>query len=151
MQGEAMHALETRRLRLEPVGDAAGLAIARPAVLPAWLTLAFLAGAGKVGEGGLLFVDDDEVHLGYRIAPEHRRQGYAVEGLAAVVALAFGPLGVTSLLAETAIDNTPSQRTLARLGFADTGRRSGRWSERRRSYIYYCLYRLDMSDWKPDP
>lgn len=144
-----MRALHTRRLRLEPVGDAAGHVIARPAVLPAWLTFAFVAGAGKVGEGGLLFVEDDEVHLGYRIAPEHRRQGYAVEGLAAVVGLAFEPLGVTSLLAETAIDNEPSQRTLARLGFSDTSARSSRWSERRRSYIDYCLYRLDKADWKP--
>lgn len=144
-----MHALVTRRLRLEPVGDAAGHDIARPAVLPAWLTLAFLSPAGKVGEGGLLFVDDGEVHLGYRIAPEHRRQGYAIEGLDAVVDLAFGPLGVASLLAETAIDNEPSQRTLARLGFLDTGVRASRWSARRNAYIDYCLYRLAKADWTP--
>lgn len=142
-----MAALITPRLRLEPVGDAVGPALARPAVLPAWLTLAFLAACDKVGEGGLLFAEDGEVHLGYRIAPEHRRQGYATEGLTALVDLAFGPLAVTSLLAETAIDNEPSQRTLARLGFVDTGARSSRWSARRQSYIDYCLYRLAKADW----
>ena len=146
-----MRALVTPRLRLEPLSAEAGATLdgARPAALPAWAMMAILAEGVKVGEGGLLFEDEAEVHLGYRIEEPFRRRGYAVEALSAIVALAFERLGLASLHAEAACDNVASQRTLARLDFVDTGARSTRWSKRRQSYIDYHLYRLDRADRTP--
>lgn len=143
-----MPALVTRRLTLVPVvAEARDGGIVRPAELPSWVMLAFLADGVKVGEGGLLFDEDGEVHLGYRIAPPFRRQGFAVEGLRAVVGLAFADLGAARLVAETAFDNVASRQTLARLDFSPGGETTSRWSERRQRYIDYQYYRLDKADW----
>lgn len=118
-------------------------AAAPPAdVRPDWLWLDIRAGGQRVGAVGLLFTDDGPAEIGFRVEPEHRRQGYATEAIALLVALALGPLGEREIVAEAAADNAASQRTLRRLGFDDDGPAGQRWSERRCAYITYRRYRF---------
>lgn len=147
--GVSVRRLTTRRLdlRLRPASAVverdgeAGVWLA-PSVLPAWGTYDFHTLSGeRVGEGGLLFREDGGVEIGYRIEPEHRRQGLAVEGLEAIIAHAACAFAVRALEAETAEDNVPSMATLARLGFTATGETAEQWSQRRQAHVIYRVYR----------
>ncbi len=57
-----------------------------------------------------------EAELGYVFDPAHSGQGYATEASAAVLDLAFGPLGLRRVTALCFADNTSSWRLLERLG-----------------------------------
>ncbi len=129
------------RLSLTPAGEIQARAPDQQ-LRPDWLRLDVLLGAQRIGDVGLLFQDDAPTELGYRIEPEHRRRGYAVEALRALVALAAGPFAEAELAAEVAEDNMPSRRTLLALGFTESGSAGQRWSERRRAYIDYRRYTL---------
>jgi RimJ/RimL family protein N-acetyltransferase len=59
---------------------------------------------------------DGSVEIGYGLAPSARGHGYAGEALVALLAVAAGH-GVTRVIADTALDNIASQRTLVRAGF----------------------------------
>lgn len=65
--------------------------------------------------------DDGQVEIGYRVAPEHRRQGVATEVARALLDWACREHGVTRFRAATAPENIPSQAVLARLGFRRVG------------------------------
>jgi ribosomal-protein-alanine N-acetyltransferase len=56
------------------------------------------------------------VEIGWRIAAEHWRNGYATEAARACVELAFGPLNLTELVSFTAVGNAPSRRVMEKLG-----------------------------------
>jgi RimJ/RimL family protein N-acetyltransferase len=56
------------------------------------------------------------VEIGYGLAPSARGNGYAAEAVAALLALATGH-GLSRVIADTALDNAASQRTLIRAGF----------------------------------
>ena len=60
--------------------------------------------------------DGGVVEIGYGLAPSARGRGYAAEALGALVQMAAG-LGVTTIRADTDLDNVASQRTLERAGF----------------------------------
>lgn len=141
--------LRTRRLVLIPAASAAGSAVRaaggrlRPAIVPAWVMFEFLHDGSRIGEGGLLFQEAVSTEIGYRIDPPHRRQGFATEGLSAIVRHAFRDWDLDGLGAETAADNIASQRTLVRLGFRDTGGRAERWSDRLKQYVTYHIYHLE--------
>jgi RimJ/RimL family protein N-acetyltransferase len=123
-----------------------GTALAPPPDMrPAWLNYKVLVAGEPVGTCGLLFREDGGVEIGYRIAPEHRRRGYASAALARLIGRAFEDLGVGAVEAEVAQDNVPSRALLGRLGFIDTGGRRERWSARRQAYIDYVLYRIVRS------
>lgn len=63
------------------------------------------------------------VEIGYGVAPSRRRLGHATRAVAAMVAeTARDPL-VKAIVAETAVDNAPSQRALAANGFLQRGTR----------------------------
>lgn len=59
--------------------------------------------------------------IGYGIIEKHRRNGYATEAVGAMCDWALGHENVKAVDAETAPDNAPSQRILAKLGFVPTG------------------------------
>jgi len=56
------------------------------------------------------------VEIGYGLAPSARGHGYAAEAAIALLAVAADH-GLSRVTAETALDNTASQRTLIRAGF----------------------------------
>jgi ribosomal-protein-alanine N-acetyltransferase len=57
-----------------------------------------------------------EVGLFWAIGSAHRRQGYATEAARALVAYAFGTLGVKRIVATTRHDNAASMGVMRRLG-----------------------------------
>jgi len=60
--------------------------------------------------------DDGVVEIGYGLVPSARGHGYATEALATLVQIAAG-LGMTTIRADTDLDNVASQRTLEHAGF----------------------------------
>jgi RimJ/RimL family protein N-acetyltransferase len=73
-----------------------------------------------IGEIG--FVGQPEggaVMIGYAIAPEARRQGYATEAIVAVTEWALAQPEVEQVRAQTLPDNEPSIRALLRAGFEE--------------------------------
>jgi RimJ/RimL family protein N-acetyltransferase len=77
------------------------------------------------GEAGLfpLTPDGPDVALGYAFGSAYWGRGYATEAAWAVVAEAFGPLGLDQLVAITREQNFGSRRVLAKLGFEEHGLR----------------------------
>jgi RimJ/RimL family protein N-acetyltransferase len=69
------------------------------------------------------------IELGYAVIPSRRRRGYAVEAAGALVAWGARQPGVDSIVAGCGARNTPSIRTLERVGFRRTDERSAqvRW------------------------
>jgi RimJ/RimL family protein N-acetyltransferase len=65
--------------------------------------------------------DDGRVEVGYRVTPDHRRQGVATEVVRALFDWANREHGVTRFRAATAPDNLASQAVLARFGFRRVG------------------------------
>jgi RimJ/RimL family protein N-acetyltransferase len=90
------------------------------------------------------------VEIGWRLAREAWGEGYATEGARAVVAHAFGPLGLGALVSFTAEWNRPSRRVMEKIGMthdpADdfqhprlpTGHKLSR----------HVLYRLGREQWQ---
>lgn len=73
--------------------------------------------------GGIGFLgppDSGVVEVGYGLAPSARGHGYAAEALVLLVQVA-ADLGVTTIRADTDLDNPASQRTLERAGFHHVG------------------------------
>jgi RimJ/RimL family protein N-acetyltransferase len=62
------------------------------------------------------------VEIGYAVARERRRLGYATRAVALVVEAARLDPRVSAIVAETALANLPSQKVLMSNGFADVGR-----------------------------
>ena len=56
------------------------------------------------------------VEVGWRLAAEHWGRGYATEAASAVLAHAFGPLGLDGAVSFTAPANRRSRRVMERLG-----------------------------------
>ena len=61
------------------------------------------------------------VELGYGLRSGCCGQGYMTEAVAAVTSWALAQTGVTRVEAETAPENTASQRVLLRAGYRPTG------------------------------
>jgi len=74
--------------------------------------------------GGIGFKGRPEggsVEIGYGLVPSARGLGYATEAVMALLDVA-GEQGVSRVVADTALDNVASQRTLVRAGFRFAGR-----------------------------
>lgn len=92
------------------------------------------------------------VEIGWRLARESWGQGYATEGARAVVAHAFGPLGLDALVSFTAEWNRPSRRVMEKIGmthdpaedFSHPRLPAGHKLSR------HVLYRLSRADWRTD-
>jgi len=78
-----------------------------------------------VGEAGLYPFNavGPEVELGYALGTPWWGRGYATEVGEALLAEAFGPLGLERVVAVVKPDNARSQRVLVRLGFRAEGER----------------------------
>jgi RimJ/RimL family protein N-acetyltransferase len=61
---------------------------------------------------------NDEVEIGWAVAPERWNQGLATELGAASVELAFGPLALPDVVSFTLPGNRASRRVMEKLGFA---------------------------------
>lgn len=85
-----------------------------------WMFTARDSGEG-VARGGLSRAHvggRDEVEVGWAVMPEYWGRGYATELGAAAVDVAFGVLGLDSVVAYTLPDNLASRRVMDRLGFS---------------------------------
>jgi ribosomal-protein-alanine N-acetyltransferase len=56
------------------------------------------------------------VEIGWRLAAEHWGRGFATEGARAVLALAFGELGLEEVVSFTVPGNVPSRRVMEKIG-----------------------------------
>lgn len=85
-----------------------------------WFQLAVcLKGSNElIGDIGMHFTQDVlQSEIGYTIAPQYQRQGYAEEGVKAVMAYLFQDLGKHRIFASVDPLNLPSVRLLEKLGF----------------------------------
>jgi len=137
--------IETPRLRLIPwprsaldlqaLGHELGVAVPEgwrpdvtdilPAPPPPFGPYAVVAGEELVGSAGFFGPPDESgtVEIGYEVAPDKRRQGYASETAAALVSWALARNDVRRVIAAPLPDNVPSQRVLEKAGFRRIGRR----------------------------
>jgi RimJ/RimL family protein N-acetyltransferase len=58
------------------------------------------------------------VEVGWRIAPEHWRRGFATEGARASLAFGFDSLGLAEIVAMTVLANVRSRRVMEKMGMA---------------------------------
>lgn len=118
---DSRHVLEMRIRQLE----------ANPALAP-WLLRAVVLRATHAMIGRIGFHDapgaeylepysPGAAEFGYTIAPEHRRQGYAREGVTALMNWARTEHGVGSFVLCIGPNNVPSQSLAAGLGFRKIG------------------------------
>jgi ribosomal-protein-alanine N-acetyltransferase len=89
-----------------------------------WAVVERATGA-LAGEAGLIPFGGEgpDVELGYAFGRAFWGRGLATEAARAVLAEAFGPLGLKRVVAVTKPANLGSQRVLAKLGFVPAGRR----------------------------
>lgn len=82
-----------------------------------------LPDGSDVGGVGFKGVPDStgSVDLGYGIKAEYRRNGYATEAVALILAWAFEQPGVKRVTAQTDPENMISQKVLAKNGFVRDG------------------------------
>lgn len=83
-----------------------------------------------------------QAEIGYTLAREHQRNGFALEGVARLVRFAFEDLGLRRVVAITLVENAPSIALLERLGmrreahFRDNAWFKGTWAS---EYVYALL------------
>lgn len=89
-----------------------------------WAVLDRATGA-MAGEAGLVpfGAEGPDIELGYGFGTAYWGRGLATEVGRALLAEAFGPRGLTRVVAVTLPDNLASQRVLTKLGFTPAGRR----------------------------
>ncbi len=83
-------------------------------------------GAPFIGVVGLMTIPwqarfTPAVEIGWRIAPAHRRAGFAEEAARVALAFGFGTLGLDAVVAFTTPGNAPSWRLMERLGMTAEG------------------------------
>jgi [ribosomal protein S5]-alanine N-acetyltransferase len=88
-----------------------------------WWAAALAPGGPAIGECDLSEIDHHHgrAEVGFLFARRHWGQGYAFEAMEAVIAHAFGPLGLTRLWARFHAGNEASRRLLEQLGFSYEG------------------------------
>ncbi len=88
-----------------------------------------LDGGPLIGTCSLFQIQPDSrrAEIGYGIAPAHWRRGHVTEAVGALIAFAFGDLGLNRLEADIDPRNTASARSLERLGFTREGLLRERW------------------------
>ncbi|WP_017611878.1 GNAT family N-acetyltransferase [Nocardiopsis salina] len=90
---------------------------------------------GRITVNGIVRGALQSAAIGYWIASSHNGRGLATAAVGEVKSLAFGPLGLHRLQAETVPHNGASQRVLRRNGFQPFGlapeylRIDGRWQD----------------------
>ena len=83
-----------------------------------WMHYILDADGHIVGSGGFVGPPDNGViEIGYEIAPEFRRRGYATAAARAMVDRATATGAVHAVIAHTLAEENPSTRVLRRIGF----------------------------------
>ena len=91
--------------------------------------------AGRMNLSDVVHGAFDNAHLGYWVDVEHQGRGVATAAVRAVLAVAFGELGLHRVQAATLVHNHASRRVLAKNGFTEIGlaprylRIAGRWQD----------------------
>jgi RimJ/RimL family protein N-acetyltransferase len=85
--------------------------------------------------------------LGYWIARDHWRQGFAYEAASAVLELAFWGLRMPQMAASHSRDNPASGALLDKLGFTETGA-GETWSEARQGMMQVRKLALARHSWE---
>jgi RimJ/RimL family protein N-acetyltransferase len=116
-----------------------------------WLQLAIelKETGGMIGDLGLRVNAEDarQAVIGFTIAPEHWRKGYAVEAITTLLEFLFDDLGLHRVSADCDVENTSSWRTLERAGF----RREAHFVESfpmRGSYGSEYYYGMLQREWR---
>lgn len=107
------------------------------AVPGTWFQLAVRerATGGLVGDLGVHFLDEDQVEIGFTIAPRHQRRGYATEAVRALLEHLFLAMGRHRVTASADPRNAASVALLERLGmrreahFRRSLRFKGEWAD----------------------
>lgn len=68
-----------------------------------------------------------EVEIGYGLGKAYEHHGYMTETVQAICGWAKNQSGVKSIIAETELDNFPSERVLQRCGFIEYSRNATVW------------------------
>ncbi|MGE9808530.1 MULTISPECIES: GNAT family N-acetyltransferase [unclassified Janibacter] len=90
---------------------------------------------GRLNLNGIVRGAFQSAALGYWVSASHTRRGLATAAVEEVAAIAFGPLGLHRIQAETLLANGTSRRVLERNGFVRYGlapeylRIAGRWQD----------------------
>ncbi len=71
--------------------------------------------------------ENGEVEIGYGLGKEYEHNGYMTEAVAAMCSWAKSQKDVLHVIAETDLDNAPSQNILIRCGFVETKRDESVW------------------------
>jgi ribosomal-protein-alanine N-acetyltransferase len=112
--------------------------LAHDAELSRWVRLAVQTSARLlVGDMGFHGPPNEQctVEIGYSIVPASRRQGYASEGVQALIAWAFAQPQVQRIIARCAPDNIASRRILEKAGLRQVGEAG--------EMLHWELYRAD--------
>jgi RimJ/RimL family protein N-acetyltransferase len=101
-----------------------------------------------LGDCALHFLEDDQqVEIGFTLAPEHQGQGLAKEAVSRLLDYVFMEMGKHRVIAVTDAENIPAKKLLASLGFRQEAHFikniffKGRWSDE-------CLFACLGSEWK---
>ena len=75
-----------------------------------------------IGDVGIHFLHEKPkvVEIGFTIAPEHQRRGYALEAVSRLLAFLFSEFDVSTVIAVADHQNHPSLELLVRLNFEKT-------------------------------
>lgn len=73
------------------------------------------------GDIAVHFIDEQQIEIGFTVAPQHQRKGIAAEAVSAFLRYVFGELGRHRVIAITDARNTASYRLLETLGFRREG------------------------------
>ncbi|HSI60188.1 MAG TPA: GNAT family protein [Ideonella sp.] len=95
-----------------------------------WVQIA-LAGRDDdrlLGDFALHFIDEQQVEIGFSLAPAQQGQGLALEGLRALLGHLFGERACHRVIAVTDVRNTAAAKLLRRAGFREEGcQREATW------------------------
>ncbi|WP_350347600.1 GNAT family protein [Agromyces sp. G08B096] len=101
---------------------------------------------GRITLTGIVRGPFQSASMGYWLSPDVNGRGYTTDAVRAMLALAFGELGLHRVEASTLLHNERSQRVLERAGFTRIGmaprylRIDGRWQD------HYLFQRLADED-----
>lgn len=84
-----------------------------------------------------------EIEVGWWVWKEYWNRGFATEAAAACLEHAFGPFGLSRIVAITDPDNTPSIRVMEKLGMRYEGRRIARELEPRYPAVKVLYYAIE--------
>jgi len=112
-----------------------------PRLGPYVLAIEHRADRVLIGHVGLSPLDDD-VEIGFAIAQDYQRRGFASEAIAAATSWAFRTFALERILGIASAANTSSKRALARAGFTHEGDKSMRFQGVEQEVSVYVLSKV---------